>query len=167
MNGQPLRNAEFHLATIDHLPLPDGSVDCVISNCVLNLVPNKPAAFREIFRVLKPGGRVAVSDIALKKALPDELARNILAYIGCIAGAISIEDYERGLREAGFPTVQIMDTRKDLRAYEQVENQSACCAPAVTCSSSLPLADACCGSSEAGTADSSVHQALEKERCNA
>ncbi len=158
--GQPLRNVEFHLAAIEHLPLADGSVDCVISNCVLNLVPDKSAAFREIFRVLKPGGRLAVSDIALKKALPDEVARNVLAYIGCIAGAIRIADYERGLREAGFQTVQILDTHKDLRAYELVEHQSGCCAPAVTSFSSLPLAEACCGSSPASAAEPSVHQAL-------
>ena len=72
---QGLENVEFHEATIDNLPLPDGSVDCVISNCVINLAPDKPAVFREIARVLKPGGRVAVSDIALKKPLPPEIGR--------------------------------------------------------------------------------------------
>jgi arsenite methyltransferase len=68
--------------------LPDASVDCVISNCVLNLAPDKPAVFREIARVLKPGGRVAVSDIALKGELPEAVARSMAAYVGCIAGAI-------------------------------------------------------------------------------
>src|SRR5215467_9501437 len=71
--GQGFPNVEFHQATIDKLPLPDASVDCVISNCVINLAPDKDAVFREIYRVLKPGGRVAVSDIALKKPLPDEV----------------------------------------------------------------------------------------------
>src|SRR6516165_3784648 len=75
-----LGNVEFHLATIDRLPLADNSVDCVVSNCVINLAPDKAAVFREIHRVLKPGGRVAVSDIALKRPLPDELARDVLAY---------------------------------------------------------------------------------------
>src|SRR3954467_14093672 len=91
-----LANVEFHLATIDRLPLPDASVDCVISNCVINLAPDKPAVFREIARVLKPGGRVARSDIALKKPLPPQLADDIAAYVGCIAGAISIDEYRAG-----------------------------------------------------------------------
>ena len=74
-NGQAFANVEFHQATIDKLPLPDASVDCVISNCVINLAPDKPAVFREIARVLKPGGRLAVSDIALKKPLPAEIGQ--------------------------------------------------------------------------------------------
>src|SRR5205807_4053590 len=105
-------NAEFHLAAIDRLPLPDASADCIISNCVINLASDKPAVFREMFRVLKPGGRVAVSDIALKQPLPEAIARDVTAYVGCIAGAVLIEDYERGLREAGFEAVQVVDTRK-------------------------------------------------------
>src|SRR3984885_7010698 len=95
-------NVEFHLAHIDKLPLPDASVDCVISNCVLNLAPDKPAVFREIARVLKPGGRVAVSDIALKHQLPEAMAQSLAAYVGCIAGAIMIGDYKNGLQAAGF-----------------------------------------------------------------
>jgi SAM-dependent methyltransferase len=126
---QGLSNVEFHLTTIDRLPLADASVDCVISNCVINLAPDKPAAFREIFRVLKPGGRVAVSDIALKKPLPAEVSRDVLAYVGCVAGAILMEDYEVQLRDAGFEAVQILDTHKDLNAYSQVEKQQGCCAP--------------------------------------
>src|SRR5437660_600050 len=94
---QGLANVEFHLSTIDRLPLADDSVDCVISNCVINLAPDKGAVFREVFRVLKPGGRVAVSDIALKQPLPAELARDVMAYVGCVAGAVRIEDYERDL----------------------------------------------------------------------
>ncbi len=123
---QGVANVEFHQATIDRLPLAAASVDCVISNCVINLVPDKAAVFREIARVLKPGGRVAVSDIALKKQLPPEVGSNLLAYIGCVAGAISFADYERGLREAGFGSVQIVDTGKDLNAYTQVSETSGC-----------------------------------------
>jgi arsenite methyltransferase len=74
-------NVEFHQSTIDQIPLPDASVDCVISNCVLNLAPDKPAVFREIARVLKPGGRLAVSDIALKHELPDAVAQSMAAYV--------------------------------------------------------------------------------------
>src|SRR5512147_2271626 len=82
-NGEPFANVEFHLARIDKLPLPDNSVDCVISNCVINLAPDKQAVFKEIARVLKPGGRVAVSDIALKRELPSEIANDVSAYTGC------------------------------------------------------------------------------------
>ena len=122
-------NVEFHLADIDRLPLADASVDCVISNCVLNLAPDKAAVFREIFRVLKPGGRLAVSDIALKAELPESLAKSLAAYVGCIAGAIRIDDYRAGLLQAGFELVEIVDSRADLNAYAKVEGQSACCSP--------------------------------------
>lgn len=122
---------EFHQSTIDRLPLADASVDCVVSNCVINLAPDKDAVFREIHRVLKPGGRVAVSDIALKQTLPTELAESVAAYAGCIAGAISLDDYESGLRRAGFVDVQVVDTKKDLNAYSQVSGQVGCCSPAM------------------------------------
>jgi arsenite methyltransferase len=141
-------NVAFHLATIDRLPLADASVDCVISNCVINLAPDKAAVFREIFRVLKPGGRLAVSDIALKSPLPDDLARHVMAYIGCIAGAVLIADYERDLHEAGFEAVQVVDTRKDLNAYAEVENQSACCSPAMHDDNGLSLITSCCAPPE-------------------
>jgi SAM-dependent methyltransferase len=126
-----LHNVEFHLATIDKLPLPDASADVVISNCVINLAPDKAAVFKEIARVLKPGGRVAVSDIALKRPLPPELRESIMAYVGCIAGAILIPDYEAGLNAAGFSAVQVIDSGADLNAYAKVENQSGCCSPAM------------------------------------
>jgi arsenite methyltransferase len=120
-------NVEFHEARIDALPLADGSVDCVISNCVINLAPDKDAVFREIARVLKPGGRLAVSDIALKRALPPEIATDLTALVGCIAGAISIEEYRAKLRAAGFAHVEVIDSGSDLNAYAQV--RGACCAP--------------------------------------
>src|SRR6185503_14852757 len=131
-DGDGYANVEFHLSTIDKLPLPDNSVDCVISNCVINLAPDKPAVFREIARVLKPGGRLAVSDIALKQSLPPEISSDVMAYVGCIAGAILVQDYQQQLTEAGFANVQVIDSRADLNAYAQIENQSGCCSPAVT-----------------------------------
>lgn len=134
-------NVEFYQSTIDNIPLPDGSVDCVISNCVLNLAPDKPTVFREIARVLKPGGRLAVSDIALKGELPQAVARSMAAYVGCIAGAIRIDDYRAGLLAAGFQHVEIVDSGADLNAYAKVENQSGCCSPAMdgsSCCSTVP-----------------------------
>ncbi len=125
-------NVEFHLGTIDALPLQDSSVDCVISNCVINLAPDKVAVFREIARVLKPGGRLAVSDIALKRELPAELGNDLMAYVGCIAGAIPIAEYRQGLLDAGFANVEVVDLGADLNAYAKVENQAGCCSPAMT-----------------------------------
>ena len=151
-------NVEFHLARMESLPLADGSVDCLISNCVINLAADKPAVFREMARVLKPGGRVAVSDIALKKELPAELASSVAAYIGCVAGALPLAEYERLLKEVGFAAVEVVDAGKDLNAYEKVENQSGCCSPAMAAPSaggtSLPITEeqwvaasqSCCGS---------------------
>ena len=147
-----LTNVEYHLSTIDRLPLPDASVDCVISNCVINLAPDKPAVFREIARVLKPGGRLAVSDIALKRELPDEIGNDMMAYVGCIAGAILIEDYRRILGEAGFDHVEVIDTGKDLNAYAKVENQAGCCSP-LPAVASLPIADTGCCSPNPSTND--------------
>jgi arsenite methyltransferase len=124
-------NVEFYQSTIDQIPLPDSSADCVISNCVLNLAPDKPAVFREIARVLKPGGRVSLSDIALKHELPEAVARSMAAYVGCIAGAIKMDEYRAGLLAAGFEHVEIVDSGADLNAYAKVENQAGCCSPAM------------------------------------
>jgi arsenite methyltransferase len=139
-------NVEFHLAQIDQLPLPDASVDCVISNCVINLVPDKSQVFREILRVLKPGGRLVVSDIALKQPLPDEVVHDVQAYVGCIAGAILIGDYERLLRDAGFEAVVVQDTGANLNAYAQAGasgccSSGPCCSPASTSTESSPVHD--------------------------
>jgi arsenite methyltransferase len=147
-NGEPFNNVEFYLATIDKLPLPDNSVDCVISNCVINLAADKKAVFREIARVLKPGGRLAVSDIALKQPLPRELSEDVLAYVGCIAGAILIDEYRLGLQEVGFSNVQVIESQSDLNAYAKIENQSGCCSPSTpTTSEPVSLSAGCCGSS--------------------
>lgn len=155
-----LTNVEFHRATIDNLPLSDASVDCVISNCVINLAPDKLAVFREIARVLKPGGRLAVSDIALKRELPPELGDDLMAYIGCIAGAIPIEDYRRGLIEAGFAHVEVIDSGADLNAYAKVENQAACCPPP-SATSGLSIVDSgCCTPGSAAVVDEALHARL-------
>jgi SAM-dependent methyltransferase len=153
--GRGFPNVEFHQATIDKLPLPDSSVDCVISNCVINLAPDKPAVFQEIARVLKPGGRLAVSDIALKKLLPVEIGQDLMAYVGCIAGAVLIEEYRRQLAEAGFAAVEVIDTGADLNAYAKVENQAGCCPPPA---SSLPLTQGGCCSPQ--PSDDSLHHRL-------
>jgi SAM-dependent methyltransferase len=142
-------NTEFHQAHIDDLPLPDSSVDCLISNCVINLAPDKPAVFREMYRVLKPGGRVAVSDIALKQSLPPEIENDLMAYVGCVAGAVLVSDYVQMLREAGFDQVQVIDSENDLGAYAQAS--SGCCSAPATADAAPPLTvvqSSCCGSSE-------------------
>jgi SAM-dependent methyltransferase len=133
-------NVEFHLAKIDKLPLADSSVDCVISNCVINLAPDKQAVFREIVRVLKPGGRLAVSDIALKKQLPTEVSSDLLAYVGCVAGAILTDDYKRGLLDAGFAYAEIVDTKRDLNVYDQIDSRETSCST----STALPVATTSC-----------------------
>lgn len=157
-------NVEFHLATIDDLPLADDAVDCVISNCVINLAPDKQAVFREIARVLKPGGRLAASDIALKRELPPELGDDLMAYVGCIAGAISIDEYKEKLRAAGFSHVEVVDTGADLNAYAKVENQAGCCSPAMTQdpsnSKALPLAAQGCCTPTATNAEGDLHTDL-------
>jgi len=163
-NGAGYSNVEFHLATIDNLPLPDNSVDCVISNCVINLATDKPAVFREIARVLKPGGRLAVSDIALKQSLPGEISEDVFAYVGCISGAILIGDYQRELINAGFSKVQVIDSGADLNAYAKIENQSSCCAPAPAQIQSQALAAAaqsaatCCAPTPIAEAESKLFE---------
>ncbi len=142
IGGNPYTNVEFHLATIDHLPLADGIADCVISNCVINLAPDKRAVFREAARVLKPGGRFAVSDIALKQPLPPEIGNDLLAYIGCISGAMLIEDYRQGLLDVGFEHVEIFDTHSDLSIYATADDVTASASSAG--GSSLPVVSSSC-----------------------
>lgn len=152
-------NVEFYQSTIDQIPLPDASVDCIISNCVINLAPDKPAVFREIARVLKPGGRVALSDIALKHELPEAVAQSMAAYVGCIAGAVLIDDYRAGLLEAGFQHVEIVDSGADLNAYAKVENQAGCCSPSMHADSPFQVVgEACC--TPATTDSASLHAEL-------
>lgn len=164
-DGKPYANVEFHLATMDKMPLPDASVDCVISNCVINLAPDKSAVFREIARVLKPGGRLAVSDIALKQPLPSELAQNAAAWCGCIAGAMPITEFVAGLEAAGLTQVTAVDSKSDLNAYANVEGQAACCSPATT-SKSLPIGNAGCCSTEGSTLHSDLAALLKRYDVN-
>ena len=100
-------NVEFRLGEIENLPVADDSVDLIISNCVVNLSTDKGQTFREAHRVLKPGGRVTISDIVLLQALPAALRENLLAYAGCASGALLKEDYLRTIEEAGFEDIEI------------------------------------------------------------
>jgi SAM-dependent methyltransferase len=102
-----IRNVEFRMGEIENLPVADNSVDVVISNCVLNLSPDKPRVFREIYRVLKPGGRVAISDIALLRELPEATQKSIEAYVGCVAGAVLIDDYQTVVEQSGLQDVRL------------------------------------------------------------
>ena len=102
-----LDNVEFRLGEIEHLPVADSSVDVVISNCVINLSPDKPQAWREIARVLRPGGRVAVSDLALRRPLPPAVVGLVEALCGCVSGAALIDDTVKMAREAGLADVEL------------------------------------------------------------
>ncbi|MFC1859989.1 arsenite methyltransferase [Chloroflexota bacterium] len=101
-------NVEFRLGEIENLPVPDSSVDVIISNCVVNLSPEKNRGFAEAFRVLKPGGRVMVSDIVLLKTLPDEIRNSMEAYVSCIAGAALKEEYIEAMETTGFKDIEIV-----------------------------------------------------------
>lgn len=100
-------NVEFLKGTIEAIPLPDQSVDVIISNCVINLSEDKDAVLREAFRVLKPGGRFAVSDVVLRGEVPDEVRRSMELWVGCVAGALHEDDYAAKLRAAGFEHVDV------------------------------------------------------------
>lgn len=101
-------NVEFRLGEIEYLPLPDNSVDVVISNCVINLSPNKPQVWREIFRVLKPGGTVSVSDLALLKNLPNNIREMATALVGCVAGAVLVDETKTVLEKTGFSSIVLI-----------------------------------------------------------
>ena len=114
-------NVEFLEGTIESIPLPDESVDLIISNCVINLSTDKGAVLREAFRVLKPGGRFAVSDVVIRGELPEEVRRSMELWVGCVAGALHDLEYETRLREAGFVEVDVEPWRvysvNDARAF--------------------------------------------------
>jgi SAM-dependent methyltransferase len=108
-------NVEFRLGEIEHLPVEDASVDVIISNCVINLAPDKSAVFREAIRVLKPGGRIAISDVVATRPIPAELAASVEALTGCVAGAARVDEISAVLSAAGFESVKI-EPRSDSQA---------------------------------------------------
>lgn len=113
-------NVEFRLGEIEHLPVPDNHVDAIISNCVINLSPEKDQVFREAFRVLKRGGRLMVSDIVLLRELPGAIRESIAAYVGCLAGAVLKDRYLESIRSAGFVDIQVIS--EDVFSIELVVN---------------------------------------------
>ncbi len=117
-----LSNVEFRLGEIEHLPVADASVDVVISNCVLNLSPDKPQVWREIARVLRPGGRVAVSDLALLRPLPANVIESVEALVGCVAGAVLVSDTEQMMRAAGLIDVQLKEKPDYVRSVMSFED---------------------------------------------
>jgi len=123
-----VENVEFLAGTIEHLPLPDASVDVIISNCVINLSADKPQVLREAARVLKPGGRFAVSDVLVRGEVPPDVRRNMELWVGCLAGALREDDYVAGLEAAGFEDVQVESWREyaaaDAETYFRDAGQS-------------------------------------------
>ncbi|KAH0490058.1 hypothetical protein TgHK011_001543 [Trichoderma gracile] len=113
------QNVEFVKSQITRIALDDGIADCIISNCVINLVPEeeKQLVFNEMYRLLKPGGRVAISDILAKGPLPEEIRKSMALYVGCIAGASQVGSYQKYLKEAGFHGIVIQNTGNDLNVY--------------------------------------------------
>jgi ubiquinone/menaquinone biosynthesis C-methylase UbiE len=114
-----ISNVEFRQGEIERLPVEDGSIDVIISNCVINLSPEKQKAFREAYRVLRPGGRIAVTDIVATAPLPDDVKRDLALHVGCIAGASLISELEAALRTAGFSDVRIMPDEQSRESIRQ------------------------------------------------
>lgn len=154
-----LTNVEFLKGEIEHIPLPDNSVDVILSNCVINLSANKEQVFREAFRVLKPGGRFAVSDVVTRTELPRELRESMALWVGCVAGALTEEAYLSQLRQAGFEEVTLEQTRvyqvEDARGFlesqgikpEQISKEFDGAVFAGFIRARKPASSACCGPS--------------------
>ncbi|CAO2649739.1 Nn.00g010310.m01.CDS01 [Neocucurbitaria sp. VM-36] len=142
-----ISNVDFVHSRITSINLPDASADVIISNCVINLVPHteKHLVFKEMHRLLKSGGRVAVSDILTRRPLPETMKNNVALYVGCIAGASSKDEYEAWLKEAGFADVLVVDAESDLNVYTRDEGQP-CCGPSITFKEQKEAVQAsCCG----------------------
>jgi arsenite methyltransferase len=140
-------NVDFRLGEIEHLPVLDASIDAILSNCVINLSPDKAAVFREAFRVLKPGGRLAISDVIATKAMPTELAKSLEAYTGCVAGAATEETLQRLLAEAGFQDVAIQIRPGSGAIMEQCMPGSTDYVASATIEGLKPGGASCCGPS--------------------
>jgi SAM-dependent methyltransferase len=121
-----VENVQFLKGEIEHIPLPDNSVDIIISNCVINLSSDKDRVFSEAFRVLKPGGRFAVSDVVTRGEMPSELRQSVLLWVGCVAGAVEENEYSTKLGQAGFENIEIEPTRiyriEDAREFLSGQN---------------------------------------------
>ena len=117
-----LNNVEFRLGEIEHLPVPDNSVDVIISNCVINLSPDKPQVWREIARVLRPGGRVSISDLALQQPLPQELRESVEALVGCIAGAVLVDENRQMAQAAGLAEITIQNKPQYVDSMTQIND---------------------------------------------
>ncbi|UCE01189.1 MAG: arsenite methyltransferase [Chloroflexota bacterium] len=119
-----IKNVEFRKGFLEQLPVEDGSVDVIISNCVINLSPDKPAVFAEMFRTLKPGGRVSVSDIVSSGELPEQIKKDMLAWGACIAGALEMDEYVHGLEQAGFEEVKLVAKSGEGDLLEKIPQNS-------------------------------------------
>jgi arsenite methyltransferase len=127
-------NAEFLQGTIEDIPLPDGSVDVIVSNCVINLSPDKGKVLREAYRVLRPGGRFAVSDIVIRRELPASVRRSLEAWAGCVAGAMLDQEYRDKLSAAGFVNIEIEPTRIYTQDdAKEIVGASSCCSVGSCC----------------------------------
>ena len=122
-----IENVEFRLGEIEHLPVADATIDVIISNCVINLSPDKTQVMREAFRVLKPGGRIAISDIVSDGPLPREIRDDLASWVGCIAGALDYRDYKAILADVGFVDVEIVPAIMQAVGSDAKEEKDACC----------------------------------------